>query len=66
MTVKLRDQIPLSQNSDITVEAVELTGGNLNRVTGEITWDLEGRAARDQGDHTHLHCETPQKPKGNP
>jgi uncharacterized protein (TIGR02231 family) len=40
-SVKLRDQIPLSQNSDITVEAVELTGGNLNRVTGEIVWDLK-------------------------
>ncbi|MRR20080.1 mucoidy inhibitor MuiA family protein [bacterium] len=40
VTVKLRDQIPLSQNSDITVEAVELTGGKLNPVTGEITWDL--------------------------
>jgi uncharacterized protein (TIGR02231 family) len=39
-TVKLRDQIPLSQNSDITVEAVELTGGILNRVTGEIIWDF--------------------------
>ncbi len=41
VTVKLRDQIPLSQNSDITVEAVELTGGILNRVTGEIVWDLK-------------------------
>jgi len=40
-TIRLRDQIPLSQNSDITVEAVELTGGNLNRVTGEIVWDLK-------------------------
>ena len=40
VTVKLRDQIPLSQNSDITVEALELTGGKLNPVTGEITWDL--------------------------
>lgn len=40
-TVKLRDQIPLSQNSDITVDAVELTGGILNRVTGEIVWDLK-------------------------
>ena len=40
-TVKLRDQIPLSQNSDITVEAVELSGGVLNRVTGEIVWDLK-------------------------
>jgi len=40
VAVKLRDQIPLSQNSDITVEALELSGGKLNPVTGEITWDL--------------------------
>jgi uncharacterized protein (TIGR02231 family) len=40
-TIKLRDQIPLSQNSDITVEPVELTGGILNRVTGEVVWDLK-------------------------
>jgi uncharacterized protein (TIGR02231 family) len=40
VTVRLRDQIPLSQNSDITVEPVEISGGNLNPVTGEITWDV--------------------------
>ncbi len=40
VTVRLRDQLPLSQNSSITVEAVELTGGNHNSVTGEVTWDL--------------------------
>lgn len=40
VTVRLRDQLPLSQNSDITVEAVELTGGKHNSVTGEVTWDL--------------------------
>ena len=38
--IKLRDQIPLSQNSDITVEALELTGGKLNSVTGEVSWNL--------------------------
>jgi uncharacterized protein (TIGR02231 family) len=49
VTVKLRDQIPLSQNSSITVEALELTGGKLNDVTGEITWDLtvEPRQTKD-------------------
>ena len=40
VSVKLRDQLPLPQNSDITVEAVELTGGNRNVTTGEIVWDL--------------------------
>ncbi len=40
-TIKLRDQIPLSQNSDIIVEALELTGGKLDSATGEITWDFK-------------------------
>ncbi len=40
VTMKLRDQLPLPQNSDITVEAVDLSGGNRNIATGEVTWDL--------------------------
>ncbi len=40
VNVKLRDQLPLPQNSDITVEAVELSGGKQNISTGEVTWDL--------------------------
>lgn len=40
VNLKLRDQLPLSQNSNITVEAAELSGGKLNSVTGEITWDM--------------------------
>lgn len=38
MTVK--DQIPVSSNSDITVEATELSGGHQNVQTGEIVWNL--------------------------
>lgn len=41
VTVRLRDQLPVSQNSDITVEAAELSGGKHNTVTGEVTWDLK-------------------------
>jgi uncharacterized protein (TIGR02231 family) len=40
VTVRLRDQMPLSQNSDITVEAAELSGGRHNSATGEVIWDL--------------------------
>ena len=40
VTVRLRDQLPLPQNSDITVEAVELSGGKQHSATGEVTWDL--------------------------
>ncbi len=37
----LQDQIPVSSNSGITIEPVELSGGHLNAQTGEIKWDLE-------------------------
>jgi uncharacterized protein (TIGR02231 family) len=37
----LNDQIPLSSNSGIDVEALELSGGKLNGQTGEVKWDLD-------------------------
>ena len=37
----LEDQIPVSSNSGITVEALELSGGRYNSQTGKIKWDLE-------------------------
>ncbi|MFZ2790185.1 MAG: DUF4139 domain-containing protein, partial [Bacteroidales bacterium] len=40
VTVKLRDQLPIPRNSNITVEAVELSGGKQNNTTGEVIWDL--------------------------
>jgi hypothetical protein len=36
----VNDQIPISSNSDIEVEAAELSGGRHNAQTGEIKWDL--------------------------
>jgi uncharacterized protein (TIGR02231 family) len=39
--VTLNDQIPISSNSGITVEATELSGGKLNSQTGQIKWDLD-------------------------
>jgi uncharacterized protein (TIGR02231 family) len=39
--ITLNDQIPVSSNSGITVETVELSDGRLNEQTGEIKWDLE-------------------------
>jgi uncharacterized protein (TIGR02231 family) len=39
--ITLQDQIPVSSNSGITVEAVELSGGRHNAQTGEIKWDLD-------------------------
>ena len=35
------DQIPVSSNSSIEVNAVELTGGRLNSQTGEVIWNID-------------------------
>jgi uncharacterized protein (TIGR02231 family) len=40
VNITLNDQIPVSSNSSISVDASELTGGKLNQQTGEIKWDL--------------------------
>ena len=39
--ITLNDQIPVSSNSGITVEASEISGGKLNAQTGQIKWDLD-------------------------
>ena len=39
--ISLNDQIPVSSNSSINVDPVELSGGKLDPQTGVIKWDLE-------------------------
>jgi len=39
--ITLNDQIPVSSNSGINVDPVELSGGKHNAQTGEVRWDLE-------------------------
>jgi len=36
--IEILDQIPISKNSEIEVKDIELTGGELNPVTGEVKW----------------------------
>ncbi|MCB8994065.1 MAG: mucoidy inhibitor MuiA family protein [Bacteroidales bacterium] len=38
--MQLSDQVPVSQNKDITVEITELSGGKINAPTGIVTWDI--------------------------
>ena len=40
VTLKVFDQIPVSQNSEITVSVLNLSGGELNKETGIVTWTL--------------------------
>lgn len=39
--ITLQDQIPISTNSGISVETIELSGGKHDAQTGKITWDYE-------------------------
>jgi uncharacterized protein (TIGR02231 family) len=39
--ITVNDQIPISSNSGIEVNAVELSGGKHNSQTGVVRWDLE-------------------------
>lgn len=39
--ITVNDQIPISSNSDIMVEPVELSGGKLVPETGFVKWDLD-------------------------
>jgi uncharacterized protein (TIGR02231 family) len=41
VNITVNDQIPVSSNSSISVDAIELSGGKLNPQTGEIKWDIE-------------------------
>jgi hypothetical protein len=41
VSIKVTDQIPISVNSDIQVEAKELFGGTLNPQTGLIEWEVK-------------------------
>lgn len=40
VTINVEDQIPVSVNSDITVEALGLSGGKLDPDTGLVTWTI--------------------------
>jgi len=43
--ITVSDQIPISSNSGIEVDIIELTGGKHNSQTGGIKWDMEIKSA---------------------
>jgi uncharacterized protein (TIGR02231 family) len=40
ITVDVEDQLPVSQSSDITVDAIEISKAELNPLTGKLKWAL--------------------------
>ncbi len=40
IVIDVEDQLPVSQSSDITVETIEISKGDLNPLTGKVKWTL--------------------------
>ncbi|HTK18954.1 MAG TPA: mucoidy inhibitor MuiA family protein [Mucilaginibacter sp.] len=40
VNLMVEDQVPVSQNSSIEVETQELSGGQLDKLTGKVTWKM--------------------------
>ncbi len=38
VSIEIRDQLPISQNSDITVDNIELSDAKIDEATGELRW----------------------------
>lgn len=41
ITIQIEDQLPLTNNEEIEIERESLSGGDVDEVTGEITWELD-------------------------
>ena len=41
VSIEVKDQIPISRVDEITVDAINISGGKLDEITGIITWNLE-------------------------
>ena len=39
--IKVMDQIPIAADKSIEVSALELSGGKVDDVTGEVSWDVK-------------------------
>lgn len=45
--IVLEDQLPLSTDKDIVIEALELSGGTVDANTGKVTWKLDLKPAEN-------------------
>jgi hypothetical protein len=48
VSLLVEDQVPVSQNSAINVEAQELSGGNVDANTGKVTWNMNLKPQDDK------------------
>lgn len=63
VTIKVEDQIPISVNSDITVEALLLSGGILDPQTGKVIWSVTLQSGAQQDLILQYEVKYPKKEK---
>ncbi|REG92040.1 DUF4139 domain-containing protein [Algoriphagus antarcticus] len=63
VTINVEDQIPISVNSDITVEALTLSGGKLDPQTGKVTWTITLQPGAQQELKLQYEVKYPKKEK---
>ncbi len=63
VTIDVTDQLPVSVNSDISVQALALSGGSLNPQTGKITWSLSLQPGAQQELKLQYEVKYPKREK---
>jgi hypothetical protein len=56
----IEDQIPISNNKEVEVESLDLTGGKLNAETGIITWELSIAPNKEKELKNHYRVKSPK------
>jgi len=63
VTINVEDQIPISVNSDITVEVLELAGGKLDPLSGLVTWTITLQPGAQQDIKFQYEVKYPKREK---
>lgn len=63
VTIDVEDQIPVSVNSDIAVEALALSGGKLDPLTGMVTWTVSLQPGAQQELRLQYEVKYPKREK---
>ncbi len=60
VNIEVHDQVPVSDRSDVDVEIIKLSGGQLNQETGEVIWHLKLPAGKKKELTLHYSVKHPK------
>ncbi len=63
VSITIQDQVPVSQNSDITVETISVSGGVIEPLSGIITWKLTLQPGETKSLILHYSIKYPKNQK---